>query len=297
MNNNKTQYLTLGTFFNLLLQSLKPKQSIKVDMDGRSDKISEPKVLQAILNIINPHITYPGDSTGRSECTNFKKGVIYHSSWIDVSNTNTINQFKYDFSNCYSLLLERLDTLINNYLDVNNTLKIKRLVCSMFELIQIDPTIYDLDVFYLHGNQNPIYKKDIFSVNYVSLQQLLIGILHFILNRKMNRFQTQETFSCWFKQSGKRYSFISNIGEKYLNSKIEIFISPNTKQEKTIEINESEPLFLKYKQYYEKELEEIVNLKTILYKNAPISFNKIYIPSSISYKESFEFEDDTLYLN
>ena len=153
MSNNYKQYLTLGTFFNLLLQSTKPKQSSKKEVDGRSDKLSEPKVLQSFLNIINPNISYPGDNTGRSECTKFKKGEIDHSSWIEIQSKSIHEQFIYDFTNNYNVLLSRVNVFANDFLDLDNSYKITRLVNSILELIKADDLINDDDCFYFFDNK------------------------------------------------------------------------------------------------------------------------------------------------
>lgn len=288
MSNNYKQYLTFGTFFNLLLQSTKPKQSSKKEVDGRSDKLSEPKVLQSFLNIINPNISYPGDNTGRSECTKFKKGEIDHSSWIEIQSKSIHEQFIYDFTNNYNVLLSRVNVFANDFLDLDNSYKITRLVNSILELIKADDLINDDDCFYFFDNKKITRKKDINNHHDFILQTFLLGTIFYIINKPVQTKNTQTTFFNWYRKNGKRYYFSSNIGEKNIhNIKVETFrlnsIDCKNLSFKTEMIDNP---YEKYDEYFKNELRERENIKTILYKNFPVQFKEIYISPVVSNKIS-----------
>lgn len=298
--------LCTGTFFNLLIQAMKPKQSSQTSNDGRSDKISETTLLQLLINVFNPKIAYPGPNTGRKNCNDFKKCLISESTWIDFKHKPSLIEFNLAFEKNYSVLLTRMNDLFNNVIDINNEGKINLLGRSLLELIYNDDSINPDEPLYILEDKKGLLKKDIIPSLSYPIQPLALGIFHYALNRQLHEQAGRETFLSWYKKPGGRWIYYSKIGTyEFKNTKINLYNIPvqtnkslqeekcNTPSDKVI-VNQ---FFKKYEKYYIKESKEIEFFKTILYKESPISFKGIYVVPDISNINSQASKENSITLN
>ena len=305
MHKNNNQFLTLGTFFTLLLQVSKTKTSNHTSLDGRTDKLSEPQILQKLLEIFDSNIQYPGDNTAKPECTRFKSCQLDNSSWISFVNNTSKNNFNASFESNYNFVLSKMNSRLNEILDMGNQNKINQLGRSLLELIKKDESIDDDDIFYIIENKKGLSKKDLNPDFSFYIQPLVLGVFMFVINRNIDNSIGRETYLNWHQQKGKRYWFISNIGEgEFKNTMIKVYvgdiqIEPNQQINSTPaseNIYTVDMMFKKYEKYYKNESQEVSIVKTILYKNSPISFYDIYTSPNIVNKQSSDSKKELLEL-
>ena len=292
MSLNNDTFLTIATFFNLLIQASKPHTTTTERKNGSFVFMSDFNILGKLLSFYNEGIEMPAHSTARTDCTNFKKGKICKSSWIRFDNQQYKSSFLNSFNHDYDPLLGKFNIFLSDIIDYKDKDMISFLCNSLVTIIIDDKTISNDQIFYISGNQSSYKKQDMASfVNKtVYFQKFLLGIFKFLIERDEDCEKSKITFNKWYEKSGKRYKFLSNNIKIYDNKlNIQMYSFPD-KKESNLSSIKSEitkdtllkfPLYNKYKMYIEKETNNLKNIKTILNPQRPIPFMEMYVPQDL----------------
>jgi hypothetical protein len=216
MAGSTTQYfLCGGTFFTLLLQSMKKPVTEKF---GMKREFTEPQVLRDLIKI-----HYPDFKIDKSTDSFDKTASIYQackisrSNVIPLNNATIRNAFTSRMKTDYLTCVKQMQKIIDDYFLEDSTGYIRiGLIKQLLELISIDHTVSDTALFYVLPNGKPVTKADMLQQNDFCLPAFLLGIWHYVTTNDIDNRKGEDTISAWHKKADKpntKGEFISRIGE------------------------------------------------------------------------------------
>jgi hypothetical protein len=216
MAGSTTQYfLCGGTFFTLLLQSMKKPVTEKF---GMKREFTEPQVLRDLIKIHYPDfkIDKSTDSFDKT-ASNYQACKISRSTVIPLNNATIRNAFTSRMKTDYLSCVKQMQKLIDDYFLEDSTGYIRiGLIKQLLELISIDHTVSDTALFYVLQNGKPVTKADMLQQNVFCLPAFLLGIWHYVTTNDIDNRKGEDTISEWYKKADKpntKGEFISRIGE------------------------------------------------------------------------------------
>lgn len=218
MKEHTNPVLCGGTYFTLILQAKKH--------DNNNDKILEGDVLKGLINIINPDYKKLEGNTFRTLTSQYKscsKKLPRTSLYLPFTNLTTKKLFNDNIKNRYQKSLLSMRNFADRFLDINGKDKIVWLVKALLELIYLDLSIKDSDIFYMKSNGHSILKSELNNLYSPTATKLniyfpafLLGIWHFIVMNRDDNTIGEETFNSWHKKvksSGQGREYIGTIGD------------------------------------------------------------------------------------
>jgi len=120
----------------------------------------------------------------------------------------------------------------NEYLSVENSVKIEWLIKALLDVIENDIDIKYEDLFYICRNGESVTKSSLNKFSDIEFEPFLLGVLHYIvLHRKDNTFG-RSTFESWHNRQSphSEWNFVSNVGCG-ITRKINVFMVDVEKDE------------------------------------------------------------------
>ena len=310
-------FLCGGIFFNLLLQTQKPRTKARSKQKYGTDGLSAPEVMKGLVYVITGNeLSKNGDfSKSTSE---FRTCKINSSTYIPFED-NVITAFFNDAvtkkdSDTQKRMSEFIDTFVNPTL-------LEWLTKSLIETIYNDKGISN-ETEFLISQTASLSVDELVKVKNIEVEIFLLSIMKYIFSNRINNTLGIETFKAWFDRKSERSEW------KFINESIgfsisqEIIISRfNT--DHTNEEYESEPDISRYApiifgsngvapdlstlkngdifymdralledkehtafdDYLDKAGKFYENIKTLLYSEKPRRFNDFYVCNNLQTKE------------
>lgn len=192
MTKNENQRLCGGIFFTLLLQARKPRKGVREHYRGESDGLSDPEMMVALIKVVIPDYNEPTATTKatfKGNTSDYKSCKISQSTYLPFNDSDVISAFDSRIKNEYLSSLAAMSHFITGFIDSGTSIKKdERLVKALLELIDVDDSIDDAQVFYIGESGQGITKATLRSMNDFYLQSFLLGVWHFIIaNRDDNK--------------------------------------------------------------------------------------------------------------
>lgn len=205
---------------------------------------------------------------------------------MPFANPIFIAEFNNDFTNNYNEVLKRVDNFITKYLYKENSFKVKTLGRSILELIKNDEYIDDEQKFFLFANKEPIMKKDIPQNIKISLQELLLAALYYIVTNKVLNEVGKDTIIEWHEKTSApnaQKRFNSKIGiNTYQDSIIYLLGATDSKFIPVQEPIDKETEDFNFAKYMKKAKRKFESLRTLLYTEQPHKFEEFYVCNDIT---------------
>ncbi len=201
MTKNENQRLCGGTFFTLLLQARKPRKGVREHYRGESDGLSGPKMLVALIKVVNPDYSEPTSTTKgtfKGNTSDFKSCKISRSAYLPFGDSAEVSAFDSRVKTDYRSSLAAISAFVECFIDSGtSTKKDECLVKALLELIDADETIDDTQPFYINENGSTMTKAALRGVLDICLQSFLLGILHFVLVNRKDNTVGKATYDLW----------------------------------------------------------------------------------------------------
>lgn len=233
-----------GTFFTLLVEIKKNR------------KITNPKCLQALVDIF--HVTTDSfeNSTYTSHTSSYKTCETDHTEWLVFDDTDAIEKFSNKICNPkeYLNVLKDMEDVISDCLS-ENAEKQAWLAHAVFELIESDDTIPDSAAFYIKKDGKSVVKSELLSkIKEIYFPSFLLGVWHYIIENVRDNTVGKDTLKKW---NGKREKHtIGKVSKSnFDNSFSYVVVVPyketgeekNTKEKEKIDKAENQPIAEKKK--------------------------------------------------
>ena len=278
MSDKPLYYLCGGTFLGLLLH-------VK-----SSDK-SEPDVMKGLLHVIDARYQAPprnAEESFKGNVSDYKYCKKNYTRYLKFNNQQVRDNFDAAMKNNYIEVLDRMAIFANNFIDLHHSNQ--WLGDALIELLDCDVKIKHQEMFIMDNGNRTRTKKELCESQSLTLENLLLGFLHFIIIKRWNNNKDGiATISDWYTESagGQRRSFVSNIG-RFPEHDIDFFtrgistthLTINNDEQMVIPPHETIPEGI-VNVYLEKAHEKYHKLKTLLYTDAERDFYDFYVCNTI----------------
>lgn len=216
MTNDRYPRLCGGTFFVLLLQTIKQRQKARDRFGGGSDGLNTPSMLKSLIRVAQPEYIDPAKSTFDQNTSDYKACKISGGTYLPFEDIAFASTFDACVKNDYPTELAAMLSFVNSYIDVESPGKRIRLVKALIDLISLDRSISPSEYFYVCPNGQPITKTALCAMIDVHLPAFLLGIWHYVVTSRKDNTVGRATFEDWHtapRTSGAQWSYSGNIGE------------------------------------------------------------------------------------
>ena len=219
MKNVVNQRLCGGTFFTLLLQARKPRMGVREHYMSTTDGLSEPETLIALAKVVVPDMLDPQESmmkTIKSNVFNFKTCKNTGGTYFPFGDVDARTTFDIRVKTDYRKALTAMLAFIDGFIDTGgSTKKDERLVRALVELISIDDSILNEQLFYIREDGKAVTKSELIIASEFCLQPFLLGIWHFVLLYRKDNTVGRETYDDWCPpRGGAERLYTSTLGER-----------------------------------------------------------------------------------
>ncbi|WP_438902795.1 hypothetical protein [Corynebacterium macclintockiae] len=192
-----TDRLTAGTFFVLLQQALRPRTKARATWAGESDGLSNPRVLQGLIQIVLPDFSQPAAGKSfvqqTSELRNCR--IDGDTAYMPVGGEEFAQQFTELIERDLLTALERTRSFVDLFLDVDN--KGQRLAQMLGTVVARDTVIpSDLELVPLPGGQS-LTKCELLNAGEVCLDALVLGLWKYVACNAPRNTGGRATFERW----------------------------------------------------------------------------------------------------
>lgn len=218
MKKIEKQRLCGGTFFTLILQARKPRMGVREHYMGNTDGLSEPETLIALAKVIVPDMPEPLESmmkTIKGNVFDYKTCKNAGGTYFPFGDADARTAFDTRVKTEYSTTLSAMSEFVDGFIDVgDSTKKDERLVRALVELIDLDDSIVDEQLFYVNKDGAAISKSDLLVVTDICLQPFLLGVWHFAVLRNGGNTIGKETYDAWCPaQGGGQRKYTATLGD------------------------------------------------------------------------------------
>lgn len=219
MLENRLPYLCGGTFFVLLLRSLRKVHSkIGIKLYS-SEGYTQTSLIVALIKLFDSNYRAPKGTSLSTNTSLYKNCSISSAECLPFDDVALINAFDTNVKTNYKIELEQMQILAENFLTIEKAPKNTALVYGLLNLIKEDESILPNDVFYALPNGAPITKSNLLALYDINLHCLLLGVWHYIVvhHHRKNEYG-KLTIQSWHtppSEKGDRHKFISTIGDSY----------------------------------------------------------------------------------
>ena len=192
MDNMKVPYLCGGVLFFLLTKAALPDGTARDHQAGLKDEHSEPLLMRDLIYTFTGSNNYgaPKDTSKYKDClTEGSSNVPFH----DIAKCTIYGNM---VAENYSSALKRMDEFVDWHLDPEMR---RWFVKAVLEVIENDSDILENDAFFIMSDGSTVTKKEIKEMTNFDLSAFLVGVLHYVLNKRRGH-----------NALGKRLSFIVN---------------------------------------------------------------------------------------
>lgn len=218
MKKVEKQRLCGGTFFTLILQARKPRTGVREHYMGATDGLSEPETLIALAKVMAPDMQDPLESmigTIKGNAFDFKTCKNAGGTYFPFGDASARTAFDTRVKTEYKTALAAMSEFVDGFIDAGgSTKKDEHLVRALVELIDLDDSIVDKQLFYVNKDGTAISKSDLLVVTEICLQPFLLGVWHFALLRNGGNTIGKETYNAWCpSRGGAKRLYMATIGE------------------------------------------------------------------------------------
>lgn len=220
MKINEKQRLCGGTFFTLILQARKPRMGVREHYMGNTDGLSEPETLIALAKVIVPDMQEPLESmmkTIKGNVFDYKTCKNAGGTYFPFGDADARTAFDTRVKTEYRTALAAMSEFVDGFIDVGGSIKKdERLVRALVELINLDDSIMDGQLFYVSKDGAAISKSDLLVVTDICLQPFLLGVWHFAVLRNDGNTIGKETYDAWCPaQGGGQRRYTATLGDNF----------------------------------------------------------------------------------
>ena len=192
-----------GTFFTLVLQSLRQRMRAREHYKGESDGLSDPEVLMGLIKVINPDFQRIDRKALKSKANEYKACKTSRGTYLPFGDTQEIRAFDNRIKTNYRSALNDMICFVNDFLDRGESVgKATQLVRALVDLIQQDETIGNSEMFFIGQDGQQMKKAAFGGLTDVCFPSFLHGIWHYtVVNRKDNTVG-QQTYNTWCPPTG-----------------------------------------------------------------------------------------------
>lgn len=205
--------LCSGTFFVLLLQALKIRQSNRKYYKEDRTVLSDPKVLIGLINVINSD--YEPPRIERIKTNDFKACKMSKGEYLLFRNTPKVEMFDERIRTHYRSALISMTDFVNEFLNLGVSVhKDVRMVKALIELVQCDDSIASDVGFFICNDGGQIKKAALSYLTKVCYSAFLLGIWHYLVVNRKDNIIGKPTYDEWCPENGggpRNYS--GNIGK------------------------------------------------------------------------------------
>lgn len=321
MTNQSNFRLCGGTFLTLLLHARKQRTAVRKKLTGEQDGLNDSDLFEGLLRVAFPSYISPTGRSIKTYTSNYKACKLSSNDYLPFNNTELLENFDREVKYDYLYALKRMCEFTSSFIDENNMGN--WLVRAILETISCDDSITD-ELFYVDNSSKAIDKRQILSLQKISLQPFLLGIWHFILIKRKDNKIGADTFNKWHLPSsvprGKRV-FISSVGKNWNNGiQVNLVTLDKFSDKKELEedcngnipddmeallypdgiapeLTENPPWLLiskgilpsitsndDFSEYLENAYNKYNKMKTLLYNDAPRDFYSFYVCNDVSQK-------------
>jgi hypothetical protein len=217
MKINEKQRLCGGTFFTLILQARKPRMGVREHYMSNTDGLSEPKTLIALAKVMMPDMQEPLESmmkTIKGNVFDYKTCKNAGGTYFPFGDADARTAFDTRVKTEYRTALADMSEFVDGFIDVGgSTKKDERLVIALVELINLDDSIVNEQLFYVCEDGTAILKSDLLVVTDICLQPFLLGVWHFAVLRNGGNTIGKETYDAWCPaQGGGQRKYTATLG-------------------------------------------------------------------------------------
>lgn len=300
-------YLTGGLLFGLLLEARKTRQQARTNLQGKTDGLSDPNVMESFIFVVNGEkIDYKGDTLAKST-TQYKTCQIDANTYLPFKDPAIISTFDSDIKKASPDLLERMTRLVKSYIHEQ---KYEWLAKALIETISNDTGIPSNTEFKVAAGSVET-KENLDKVDFIEIEYFLLSVLHYILMNRPENTLGRKTFETWYKQSSPKaaWKFCNDDIGKTIDHVIAV-ISSALEDEEDSQIPSDKVPFIfgsdgiapdlatlqngniylidkhivdaieecgEFDVYIRKAKEYYSSIKTLLYSEAPHHFQNFYV--------------------
>lgn len=216
MANNDFPRLCGGTFFTLLLQTIKQRSKARDRYNGGSDGLSDTEILIGLIRVAQPGYIDPAASTFSQNTSAYKACNLSNGVYLPFNDSSFIGTFDEKVKSEYPNALSAMAQFTSNFLDTDNSLKILLLVKALLELIDKDTSIVDTDELYINADGQAALKSVIKNISEINLPAFLLGVWHFIVLNRNDNSVGRSTYEKWHEEpsiKGAKWVYRGSIGD------------------------------------------------------------------------------------
>ena len=208
MDEMKVPYLCGGVLFFLLTKAALPVGTARDHQAGLKDEHSEPILMQDLI------YTFTGSKNygAAKDTSKYKDCLIEGSSNVPFHDIAKCTIYDNTVTQNYDEALKRMDNFVDWHFDP----EMKRwFVKALLEIIEYDSDILGDEAFFLTADGTPINKDEIKEMTNFDLSAFLIGVLHYVLNKRRghNALGIATLDAIGQKKNRKPRTYTGNLGE------------------------------------------------------------------------------------
>lgn len=199
MSSANTDTLCGGTFFALLLESLKNRASVTREVRGQRGGIKQTLVFEELLKILDPSFTAPAGSSYGSWVTKYKQCEFAGSIDLPFGEPEFREKVARETKENIETAWKRSAMFCRCFL-TDDRQQIEWLARALLTLVMKDGNITPKQQFFLTRSDEPVMKKDLPHLKVVSLAGLILGLWFYIVTEVPNNEAGRPTFERWFRE-------------------------------------------------------------------------------------------------
>ncbi len=209
-----------GTFFTLVVQSLRQRMQAREHYKGQSDGLTDPEVLAGLIRAAYPDYAFPGKQAMKTQTNNYKACRISSGAYLPFDDRDVIRSFDARVRRDHGAALEAMTSFVKNYLDLTGSVgRAVTLVRALAELILEDDTIDPREAFCIGENGEMTEKKAFAGLTEVCLPAFLLGIWHYVITNRQDNTAGAATYDAWCPKNGRaERKYTARMGEGALEA-------------------------------------------------------------------------------
>lgn len=189
--------LTVGTFFVLLQEALRPRSKARDTVAGKSDGLSNPDLLTGLIRIVRPSFQPPVAgktfSQKTSELRNCKSDG--DTTYVPVGGEGFARDFNELIENNLPQGLDRTRDFVDRFIDVDS--KGLQLVQMLRTVINRDTAIATNQVVALRLGGSHLAKDRLGDAQEICVESFILGVWNYVSNPTVRNTSGQSTFDRW----------------------------------------------------------------------------------------------------
>ena len=207
MPDTKFPYLCGGVLYFFLAQTKASKGTARDHRNSIKDDHSDPVMMGDLVH------TFTGDFVSQAGKDTSLYRECHSEGTVNVpfNNTTVVSTYDTEVKFRYNEALERMTTFVSAHL---NSSKYEWLVRALLDIIDQDSDISDNDNFFIKSDGSPATKADLRNMDSYEIEPFMVGIVHYILTRRMNcNHYGITTLEIWGeKKTRKERTYTGNAG-------------------------------------------------------------------------------------